>query len=40
MKVLKKIIFVVILVTISIGLLVIGNGYNIYKEALNEVPLI
>lgn len=40
MKVLKKIIFVVILVTISIGLLVIGNGYNMYKEALNEVPLI
>lgn len=39
MKVIKKIIFVVILVAISISLLVIGNGYNMYKEALERMPL-
>ena len=39
MKVIKKIIFVVILVAISISLLVIGNGYNMYKEALEQMPL-
>lgn len=35
----KKIIFVVILVAISISLLVIGNGYNMYKGALEQMPL-
>ena len=39
MKVIRKIIFVVILVAISISLLVIGNGYNMYKEALEQMPL-
>lgn len=39
MKIIKKIIFVVILVAISISLLVIGNGYNMYKEALEQMPL-
>ena len=39
MKIIKKIIFVVILVAISISLLVIGNGYNMYKEALDQIPL-
>ena len=39
MKVIKKIIFVVILVAISISLLVIVNGYNMYKEALEQMPL-
>ena len=39
MKVIKKIIFVVILVAISISLLVIGNGYNMYKGALEQMPL-
>ena len=39
MKVIKKIIFVVILVAISISLLVIGNGYNMHKEALEQMPL-
>lgn len=39
MKNLKRVIFVIILVSISIGLLVIGNGYNMYKAAIQEVPL-
>lgn len=39
MKILKKIIFVVILVSISIGLLVVGNGYDMYQEALQNEPL-
>ncbi len=39
MKIVKKIIFVVILVSISIGLLVVGNGYDMYKEAIQNEPL-
>ena len=39
MKVLKKIIIVVILVSISIGLLFVGNGYSMYKKAIEETPL-
>ncbi len=39
MKILKRIIFVVILVSISIGLLVVGNGYDMYKEAIENEPL-
>lgn len=39
MKTLKKAIFAIILVTISIGLLVIGNGYDMYKKAIEETPL-
>lgn len=39
MKVLKKVIFVVILILISIGLLVVGEGYDMYKEALKNMPL-
>ena len=39
MKVIKKVIFIGILVAVSITLLVIGNGYNMYKEALEQMPL-
>lgn len=39
MKVIKKLIFAVVLVLISIGLLVFGNGYDMYKNALEEKPL-
>lgn len=39
MKIIKKVIFIVILVVLSIGLLVVSNGYNMYKEALESVPL-
>ena len=39
MKTFLKIIFVIVLVGLSIGLLVIGNGYNMYKEAIQNEPL-
>jgi len=39
MKILKKVIIIIVLFCISIGLLVIGNGYNMYKNALNQMPL-
>ncbi len=39
MKALKRIIFAAILVVISIGVLLIGNGYDMYKQALEEMPL-
>jgi len=39
MKIVKKVIFIILLILISIGLLVIGNGYDMYKEALKEMPL-
>ena len=39
MKVIQKVIFIGILVAVSITLLVIGNGYNMYKNALEEIPL-
>ena len=39
MKILKKVIFVIILVSISIALLFIGNGYNMYKDAIESIPL-
>lgn len=39
MKILKRIIFVVILVSISIGLLVVGNGYDMYKDAIKQMSL-
>ncbi|MCI8654816.1 MAG: transglycosylase domain-containing protein [Clostridia bacterium] len=39
MKVLKKVILVIVLVSISIGCLVIGNGYDMYKQAINQMPL-
>ena len=34
-----KFLVVVILITLSIGLLVIGNGYNMYKDAIEKTPL-
>ena len=39
MKVVGKIILVVALVSISIAIAVIGNGYDMYKETLEEMPL-
>ena len=39
MKVIKNIIFVVIVVSISIGLLVVGNRYDMYKDAISKIPL-
>lgn len=42
MKVLKKIIFVIFIIllfAISIGILAIGEGYEMYQEALKQMPL-
>ena len=39
MKLLKKVIIVFLLVITSIAILVIGNGYDMYKDAINQVPL-
>ncbi len=39
MRILKRIIFAAILVSISIGLLVVGKGYDMYKEAIEKTPL-
>lgn len=34
-----KFFVILILITLSIGLLVIGNGYNMYKDAIEKTPL-
>ncbi len=39
MKILKKIICVVILVSLSIALLIVQDGYDMYKEAIKNEPL-
>ena len=39
MKKFIKFFVILILITLSIGLLVIGNGYNMYKNAIEEIPL-
>lgn len=39
MKKLGKILGFILLITISIMLLVIGNGYNMYKQAVEAVPI-
>ena len=38
-KILKKIIFIVVLISMSIALLFIGNGYNMYKEAIEKASV-
>lgn len=39
MKKLKKFLFVVILIILSILALLIGQGYKMYKEAISTMPL-
>lgn len=39
MKKLKKFLVVVILITLSILALLIGQGYKMYKEAISTMPL-
>ncbi len=39
MKKLFKVLFFLLLIGMSISLLFIGNGYNMYKEAINDVPI-
>lgn len=39
MKVLKRVIFIIILVLLFTGLLLVGKGYNMYKDAIKKVSL-
>ncbi len=39
MKMLKKVILFLIFFSISIGFVAVGNGYNMYRKALEEMPL-
>lgn len=39
MKTVLKVVFILMLIGISIGLLLIGKGYDMYKEAIQETPL-
>ena len=39
MKLLKKVIIGIILLCLIIGVIVVGNGYMMYQEAIEEVPL-
>ena len=39
MKKLFKVLIFLILIGMSIALLFIGNGYNMYKEAIENMPL-
>ena len=39
MKVFKRIVFIVILISISIGLLFVGNGYDMYKQAIEKTSI-
>ena len=39
MKILKKVVLVIILFSMSIGLLIIGKVYDMYKVAIQEVSL-
>lgn len=40
MKLVRRIIFLIMLVVMSIGFLVIGNGYDMYKKAIDEMPIV
>lgn len=39
MNILKKVFLMIILIVISTAVLLIGKGYDMYKEALRKVPL-
>lgn len=39
MNILKKVFLMIILIVISTAVLLIGKGYDMYKEALSKVPL-
>lgn len=39
MKLLKKVIIGIILLCLIIGVIIVGNGYIMYKEAIEEIPL-
>ena len=39
MKKVLKILLVIILIGTSIGVIIVGKGYSMYKEAIEEVPI-
>lgn len=39
MKILKRIIFMVVLISMSIALLFVGNGYDMYKQAIEQISV-
>ena len=39
MKILKRIIFIVVLISMSIALLFVGNGYDMYKQAIEQISV-
>lgn len=39
MKVIKRIIIIITLITLTAGAILIKNGYNMYKNAIDEIPL-
>ena len=39
MKIIKRIIFALLLILICVVLVFVGNGYSMYKDALKEMPL-
>ena len=39
MKAFLKVAFLVVLILLSIALLFVGNGYSMYKEAIENIPL-
>ncbi len=39
MKAFLKVVFLVVLILLSIALLFVGNGYSMYKEAIENTPL-
>lgn len=38
-KVIKKVLIIIFIILLSLGFIVVGSGYNKYKEAIEEVPL-
>ena len=38
-KVIEKVLIIILIILLSLGFIIIGSGYNIYKEAIEEVPL-
>ena len=39
MKIIKMLLIIVILIVISISLLFVGKGYDMYKEAIEEIGI-
>ena len=38
-KVILKVLIILLIIALSIGLVIVGTGYNMYKEAIEKVPL-